>query len=60
MIHDWRYPTGDGRCGCEFCRTYGMEFSPIEMKPTNQFRYIIGAFVAAILLHVALMIAVNL
>lgn len=30
------------------------------MKPTNHFRYIIGAFIAAALLHLALMIAVNL
>jgi hypothetical protein len=30
------------------------------MKPTTQVRYIIGAFVAAILLHVALLVAVNL
>lgn len=30
------------------------------MKPTNHFRYIICAFITAVLLHLALMIAVNL
>lgn len=30
------------------------------MKPTDHFRYIICAFIAAALLHLALMIAVNL
>lgn len=31
-----------------------------EPKPTPILRYVVGGFVAAILLHVALMIAVNL
>lgn len=30
------------------------------IKPTNQTRYIVGAFIAAFVLHVALFVAVNL
>lgn len=30
------------------------------MTPTTQYRYILGAFLAAALLHLALLIAVNL